>query len=53
MNMSVWIESLSSQMADPLSGISATLVPDAGSMAVPGRALPGCSEVTGNAESKL
>lgn len=40
-------------MADPLSSISAALVPDAGSMAIAGRALPGCSEVTGDAESKL
>jgi len=40
-------------MADPLSSISAALVPAAGSMAVPGRALPGCSQLTGSAESKL
>ena len=40
-------------MVDPLAGISAVLGPDAGSMAVPGRALPGCSKLTGDAESKL
>lgn len=55
-NVSVWIASLSSQMTDPpppLSSSSAALVPDAGSTAVPGRAVPGSSRVSGNAESKM
>lgn len=48
--VSGWVVSFSSQMADLLPSISPWAVSDAGSMTVPGGALPGCDKV--NAQCK-